>query len=175
MIVIPFLALAICILTIPAPVLADCECGYIVNNVLYTDSIESDFLHLQNITTDQDWQPQEYTTSAALSRGPYGKSASVSNVIANPLSNPNDWIGKSELGGDAGLQLIVRGGIPGDGLVSIAELATFRTDLLYGSFRAGMKLTGNNGTCGAFFWVGGTDDFQLQDKSCAWLIDYAVF
>ena len=64
---------------------ADCECGYTVNGTLYTDLLESDFLHLPNITLDTDWQPQNYTVSAADARGPYGKNASLSNVVSNPL------------------------------------------------------------------------------------------
>lgn len=132
---------------------ADCECGYTVNSTLYTDLIETDFLHLANITDDTDWQPQNYTVTPELARGPYGKNASVSNVVANPLKSQYDWAGDGINGGDAGLQLFVRGGVPQDGLIPMAEVATARIDMLYGSFRAGMKATGTPGTCGAFFWV----------------------
>lgn len=132
---------------------ADCECGYTVNSTLYTDLLETDFLHLANITSDADWQPQDYTVTPKLARGPYGKNASVSNVVANPLKSQYDWAGDGVNGGDAGLQLFVRGGVPQDELIPIAEVATARTDMLYGSFRAGMKATGTPGTCGAFFWV----------------------
>ena len=132
---------------------ADCECGYTVNSALYTELIETDFLHLANITTDTDWQPQNYTVTPALARGPYGKNASVSDVVANPLKSQYDWAGDGVNGGDAGLQLFVRGGVPQDGLIPMAEVATARVDVLYGSFRAGMKVTGTPGTCGAFFWV----------------------
>ena len=132
---------------------ADCECGYTVNSTLYTDIIETDFLHLPNITGDTVWQPQNYTVTPELARGPYGKNTSVTNVVANPLKSQYDWAGNGVNGGDAGLQLFVRGGIPQDGLVPIAEVATEREDIFYGSFRAGMKVTGTPGTCGAFFWV----------------------
>ena len=133
---------------------ADCECGYTVNSTLYTDLIESDFLHLQNITTDTDWIRQEYQVSAELARGPYGKDAQQKNVVTNPLKSQYDWSGNGINGGDAGIQLIVRGGDPGKGnLIPMAEMVTNRTDILYGSFRAGMKIAGINGTCGAFFWV----------------------
>ena len=121
---------------------------------LYTDLIETDFLHLTNLTADTDWQPQNYTTTADASHSPYGKNASLTNVIANPLSNKNDWGGNGINGGDAGLQIIVRGGVPENGLVPIGELDTMRTDMMYGTFRVGMKVTGVSGTCGAFFWVG---------------------
>jgi len=132
---------------------ANCECGYTVNSTLYTDLIETDFLHLTNITTDTDWQPQNYTVTPALARGPYGKNASLSNVVTNPLKSKYDWAGDGVNGGDAGLQLYVRGGIPQDGLIPMAELATTRSDLLYGTYRVGMKVTPVSGTCGAFFWV----------------------
>ena len=132
---------------------ANCECGYTVDSSLYTDLIETDFLHLANITNDTDWQPQNYTVTPELARGPYGKNALVSNVVANPLKSQYDWAGDGVNGGDAGLQLFVRGGIPHDGLIPMAEVATSRIDMLYGSFRAGMKATGTPGTCGAYFWV----------------------
>lgn len=35
----------------------------------------------------------------------------------------------------------------------MAEIVTNRSDIMYGSFRAGMKIAAVNGTCGAFFWV----------------------
>ena len=132
---------------------ANCECGYTVNAALYTDLIETDFLHLPNITGDTDWQPQNYTVTPQLARGQYGKNALVTNVVANPLKSQYDWAGNGVNGGDAGLQLFVRGGIPQNGLIPISEVATARNDVLYGSFRAGMKVTGTPGTCGAFFWV----------------------
>ena len=132
---------------------ADCECGYSLNSTLYTDLLETDFLHLPNITTDTDWQPQNYTVTPAAARGPYGKNASLANVAANPLRSQNDWTGTGVNGGDGGLQLFVRGGVPEDGLIPMAEVATKRGDLWFGTFRVGMKVTGTKGTCGAFFWV----------------------
>ena len=132
---------------------ADCECGYTVNSTLYTDLIETDFLHLASITTNTDWQPQNYTVTPALARGPYGKNASLSDIIANPLKSKYDWAGDGVNGGDAGLQLYVRGGVPLDGLIPMAELVSTRNDILYGTYRVGMKITPIVGTCGAFFWV----------------------
>ena len=60
------------------------------------------------------------------------------------------------LGGDAGLELYVRGvGDDGSagGLVGMAELSSVREDMLFGSFRASVMFTGVGGTCGAWFWV----------------------
>ena len=132
---------------------SDCECGYTVNSTLYTDLLETDFLHLPNITSDTDWQPQNYTVTPEIARGPYGKNASLSNVVANPLESQYDWTGNGINGGDAGLQIIVRGGTPQDGLIPMGEVATTREDMLQGTFRAGMKVTATSGTCGALFWV----------------------
>ena len=75
------------------------------------------------------------------------------NVFSNPLANNFSYSGPSQLGGDAGLQLYVGGGIPSDGLVPVAEVNSVREDMLWGSYRAAMKLTLIPGTCGAFFWV----------------------
>ena len=133
---------------------ADCECGYVVNSTLYTDLLETDFLHLNNITNNTDWQAQKYQITPALARGPYGKDASPNNVVPNPLANHDDWAGNGINGGDAGLQMVVKGGVlPKGGMIPMAEIVSNRTDLLYGSFRVGMRLTATNGTCGAFFWV----------------------
>ncbi len=120
---------------------------------VFTDLIESNFLHLDDIKANTDWQPQAYNVSAEDSRGPYGKLAEVDTVVSNPLKDKKSFSGASTLGGDPGLQLIVRGGKPSDGLVPMAETASFRGDMMYGSFRISMKLTGLSGTCGAFFFV----------------------
>jgi hypothetical protein len=63
-------------------VLADCECGYTANvnssNItapvtwLFTDVIESDFFHIDNITLDTDWYAQNYSMTPEAAQGPYG-------------------------------------------------------------------------------------------------------
>ena len=135
----------------PALVRSNCECGYVVENNLYTDLLETDFVHADAVTGD--WQAQEYKVTAEASRGQYGKHASPANVVPNPTKRKDDWSGPGTKGGDAGVKLIVRGGAPPDKLIPIAELVSRREDLYYGSYRAAMKLTAVNGTCGAFFWV----------------------
>ncbi|KAK1057453.1 cell division cycle-related protein [Friedmanniomyces endolithicus] len=92
------------------------------------------------------WQAQAYNVTPATARGPYGKTAQVGNVALNLQS--------------LGLDLWVRSQVL-EGLVPIAEVVTARTDVLYGSFRAGMRTTGTNGTCGAFFFY--HDDSQEID------------
>jgi hypothetical protein len=120
--------------------------------MVFTDLLETNWLHIKNVTLDTDWQPQEFTVSPGDSHGPYGRAARISNVISNPLNDTRSNSGPSVLGGDPGLQLWVRAKPEGN-LISTGEIDTMRNDILYGSFRTSMKLTGVPGTCGAFFYV----------------------
>lgn len=119
--------------------------------MVWTDLLETDFLHINDLA-DIGWVPQVYNVSQKAARGVYGKMAMLENVMANPLKNSWDWAGEAVNGSDAGLQLVVRSE-PVDDKVPIGEVVAARTDMLYGSFRVAMKLTGIPGTCGAFFWV----------------------
>ena len=138
---------------------ADCECGYTspIDNAtipaLFTDLIESDFLHIRNISLDTDWRRQEYNVTAAAGRGPYGMNFTIQNVVSNPILDANNWTGPGEFGANPGLQISVDGGIPANGYVQVAELDSAREDLLWGTYRAAMMLTLTPGTCSAFFWV----------------------
>lgn len=162
---------------------ASCECGYTIgstetNNAnrsfaLFTDLLESDFLHLYTLPTSVSssdskavgWTPQAYNISPTAARGPYGKSAEVDNVVLNPLNSTYDWGGQEGVNGGApGLQLWVRGvanlsdyvdtDIAERGkMVRVSEIDSLRTDVRYGSFRIGMKMAAIEGTCAAFFWV----------------------
>lgn len=115
--------------------------------------MENDFLHTSGDNcTEFGWRPQQYNVSARDARGPYGKEFDVANVVLNPLEDSHMWSGNAKYGGDAGLNLWVRADYT-DEVVGSAEVATVRDDALYGSFRVGMKLSAQNGTCGAFFWV----------------------
>ncbi|KAF2705821.1 glycoside hydrolase family 16 protein [Pleomassaria siparia CBS 279.74] len=138
---------------------AACECGYSVNAstsdqfTSYTDLMENDFLHtvVDNIT-EAGWRVQVYNVSSTvLPPQPYGKNFTLENVESNPLKDKYSWTGDSENGGDAGLRLWVRGDTS-NGYVQSAEVASVREDILHGSFRIGMKLSGAGATCGAFFW-----------------------
>ena len=77
----------------------------------------------------------------------------IGNVVSNSIADHYNWTGPGRYGGDPGLDLIVKGGIPSDSYVDIAQLDSVRTDMLWGSYRASMKLPSINGTCSAFFWV----------------------
>lgn len=137
---------------------ASCPCGYAikatadVEQQLYTEILETDFLHVQKLTANPCWSPQQYNVTAAAGRGTYGKEATLANVISNPYPRLSTWTGPGPRGGDAGLQLWVSGSQV-NGLVPMGEIASKRMDMTYGSFRVGMKVTGVSGTCGAFFWV----------------------
>ncbi|KXL48288.1 MAG: glycoside hydrolase family 16 protein [Acidomyces sp. 'richmondensis'] len=136
-----FATLGVC-----AGVLADCECGHTINStVRFMESLETTFSQTTNtsVTWSSEagipWRAQQYNVTPAAARGPYGKAAELRNVIVS----------------EDGLQLWVRSQLLDDGiaqLVPMAEVVTARNDMLYGSFRVGMKTTSVNGTCGAFFF-----------------------
>jgi hypothetical protein len=138
---------------------ASCECGYSssidgsASPSVFTDIIESDFLHVQNIALDTDWRRQEYNVTAEAGRGPYGMNFTIQNVVSNPILNESVWTGPGEFGPNPGVQLSVGGGIPANGYVQVAEMDSSREDLLWGTYRAAMQLTLEPGTCSAFFWV----------------------
>lgn len=129
-----------------------CRCGYEVTGAngdtwLFTDAIETDFTNLKSIAATRDWQRQEFNVSAEAGRGKYSKFFTPKNVAVGPGVANNDASGKH-----AGVELSVGATIV-NGAVPVAELDSARQDLLWGSFRTGMKLTPVKGTCAAFFWV----------------------
>ncbi|KAK4954803.1 hypothetical protein LTR10_006995 [Elasticomyces elasticus] len=138
--------------------LAACSCAsYNLNatntpeHAIFTETLETDFTQPNpSLTWDStpglSWQAQTYNVTPAAARGSYGKAAELSNVVLNPQGQ--------------GLELWVRSQVL-ESMLPIAEIATGRTDVLYGSFRVGMKTTAVNGTCGAFFFY--HDDSQEID------------
>jgi hypothetical protein len=113
---------------------------------LFTDVLESDFTTLKDISKDTDWVVQNWTVDKEASKGPYGRQTNLNNVESRPNLMPDVPIVGT------GLELYVRKVKPGDEYVSVAEVDSKRTDMLYGTFRAGLKVTDVNGTCSAFFW-----------------------
>ena len=77
----------------------------------------------------------------------------AANVVSNPIANASNWLGPPVSGGDPGVQLSVGAGIPANGFVTVGQMNSVREDLLFGTFRAGLKFTAVPGTCTAFFWV----------------------
>jgi hypothetical protein len=139
---------------------AACECGYSLNQTtdaeyaVFTELMENDFLHMDtNNITEYGWSPQVYNVSVPPDnqRIAYGKEFSMGNIIPNPLKNSKKWSGNAHHGGDAGLELWVRGD-HSHGYVNGSEITSVRDDILLGSFRVGMKLSNSSGTCGAFFF-----------------------
>lgn len=162
--------------------LASCDC-YAINTTdsqysgLFTNILETDFLHASNVTyggvASTGWVPQIYNMTANQSRGEYGRANLLENIVANPLP-PGVWKDTSGRN-DPGLQLWVRSEIQ-DGFVPTAELALPRDDVLYGSFRIGMKVTGINGTCSAFFWYQYVNSSILstRHKQVSLTIEYSL-
>ncbi|KAI4207533.1 MAG: hypothetical protein LQ346_000465 [Caloplaca aetnensis] len=152
----PLSSLVVLALTfVPQLVSAACECGYQTHSIksndnqVYTDVLESDFLHLKDINAQQDWKRQVWDIPA-VGTAPWGRNMTLENVMTNPL--PDDGGIKGINGRDPGLELRVSAGEPRGGAVKSGEIATARRDMLYGSFRAGIKYTSQHGTCGAFFF-----------------------
>ena len=143
--------------TLTQPTAADCECGYstVIDGDVhaFTDLIETDFAHLSDIATNTDWVRQAFNVTREKDRGDYGEMYAVGNMQTevNPNSH-NEEDGQAKNGQAAGLSLLVKAGLVG-GMVPVSEIDSNRSDILYGSFRAGMKLTNVSGTCSAFFWV----------------------
>ncbi|KAI4116481.1 MAG: hypothetical protein LQ345_003113, partial [Seirophora villosa] len=134
---------------------AACECGYSTHAIntnqkeFYTDVLESDFLRLKDFNAQTDWDRQVWDVPPVGS-AKWGRNNTAANVRTNPGTPAAE--GGVE-GNDPGLQIWVSSGAPEGGNIASGEVATRRRDMLYGSFRAGIKYTGESGTCGAFFWV----------------------
>jgi hypothetical protein len=75
------------------------------------------------------------------------------NIVSNPIANFSNWVGPPVSAGDPGVQLSVGAGIPPNGFVQVAQMNSVREDLLFGTYRALLKITSVPGTCTSFFWV----------------------
>jgi hypothetical protein len=152
-------------------VAADCECGFVTHTssaqnkaansswpdqLFFTNSLESKFFELKNISLDGTWKRQQYNVTARAGRGEFGKIFNVKNVYSVPSTSDDGDSGSSSgletNSGDDGIALVVSSTLTNDS-VPVAEIDSARADMTFGSYRAGMKLTPVNGTCGAFFWV----------------------
>ncbi|OAQ67366.1 Concanavalin A-like lectin/glucanase [Purpureocillium lilacinum] len=130
---------------VPRLVTALCECGYSAKGPdsndapwLFTDALESDFTNIADIATYKEWTRQKFDVTPEAGRGKYAKSFAVENVVSRPKAG-------------GGLDLAVGSALKDDA-VPAAEIDSANHDMHWGSYRAGMKLTAVNGTCGAFFW-----------------------
>lgn len=113
--------------------------------------LESDFTTLKNITWDTDWVVQSWKVDKEASKGPYGRSTETWNVESNPIKNKEQP--DTGLNGEKpGLELWVRTASANDEYIGVGEADSRRSDMLYGSFRAGIEIPAVSGTCAAFFW-----------------------
>lgn len=138
---------------------AACQCGYTALSgaslnqpVLFTDLLETDFLHLVQLKDTPDWRAQTHNRTIARARGKYGEAYRLENVIPNPIADKAAFTGSGVNGGDPGLQMRVKPEVV-DQMVPVSEIATKRDDLFYGTYRVSMKLQSQKGTCAAFYWV----------------------
>lgn len=136
---------------------ADCECGYSTiidsSQYVFTDLIETDFAHLPDISANTDWIRQAFNISSDKARGSFGEMFAVQDIFTDPnASSQKVEDGQGTDGQPAGLQLVVKAAQVQD-MVPVAEIDSARTDVIFGTYRTGLKLTSVAGTCSAFFWV----------------------
>lgn len=154
-----FVILAIFLTVLLGSANADCECGYATTmgdndeQYVFTDLLETDFTRLESLSANTDWMGQTWNKSSQSARGEFGETFSKQNLVVNPSRNDHGrgGYGNGDDNQTAGLNLVVKSKVT-DGLVPGAELDSARNDILWGSFRTGLKLTANPGTCAAFFW-----------------------
>lgn len=83
----------------------------------------------------------------------------VLNSVSNAIADLRNWTTAPVLGGDPGLRLLVAPGIPPNSLVPVAEVDSSRVDLLYGSYRFGVKVPSIAGTCTSVYFVSITSHY----------------
>ncbi|KAJ5046724.1 uncharacterized protein L3040_003956 [Drepanopeziza brunnea f. sp. 'multigermtubi'] len=119
---------------------------------VWTDLLETDFFHLDSIARDTDWDVQNYSVTAQAARGPLGMRFLLDDVTVNRISDNYNYSGPGEDGGDPGLHMAVQASVTTDGFTQSSQLNSVREDMLWGSYRALLKLPSVSGTCSAFFW-----------------------
>lgn len=133
---------------------AECECGYQVKDDRYTNAIQTDFSHfldvddLSNGSGNEldDWEVQEWSTKPTTN--------GTEKLLAKQNDASNVWV----QGGL--LQMRQKAYSDQDKAdkkpVSIAEIITRTSDILYGSFRARYKIVvqknTNGGAVSGFFF-----------------------
>ncbi|KAL2270416.1 hypothetical protein VTJ83DRAFT_2600 [Remersonia thermophila] len=157
--------------------LAACECGYLASvrpnetdtsthtTALFTDVLETDFSRLLLADNNGNsarsivgidlyqhtphWAPQEFNLTKERARGTYGQMFDARNVRV--VESREGRRSRGQGGGVGVLELLVQSEIV-EGMVPVAELATKRRDVMWGTFRVWMKVSEVRGTCAAFFW-----------------------
>jgi hypothetical protein len=123
------------LLLLATPVLAACECGYILTSTsrLFTHRI---YNHFTAATSLDDWSIQTWTIPGN----------STQHTLARQNSAANIWLSPS-----SGLHLRQKG-YTCTGPVSVAELHSIRDDIFHGSFRARFAVRGGPGAVAGFFF-----------------------
>jgi len=134
----------------------------------FTQVLETDFIHLSDISANMDWVRQEFNRTKESARGLFSEVFTVQNAYTSPnfTDEPKDTLGGNNQ--SSGLELAVKATLV-DGMVSAAEIDTARTDMLYGSYMAGIKLTSVPGSCSAFFWYFVTKKGSLVTRQKVYL------
>lgn len=117
--------------------------------VLFTHMLETNFTSMKELSGTPEWIKQQFNVSAQAGRGKFGKSFLPENVFLWPEAD--DLQGSAQSQGS--LALRVGSQITSFNSITAAEVDTSRMDMLWGSYRATMKLSQVAGTCAAFFWV----------------------
>jgi hypothetical protein len=97
------------------------------------------------------------------------------NVVSNPIANASDWTGPPVSAGDPGVQLIVGAGVPANGFIQVSQMNSVRQDLLFGTYRALLKITAIPGTCTSFFWVSILCHYGLLETEANYLTVFQRF
>ncbi|KKA27366.1 hypothetical protein TD95_004925 [Thielaviopsis punctulata] len=121
---------------------------------IFTHSIESDFISACPISRSPSWIRPEFNITREPSEAELPESFRSENTFSSSLNAEflaNIAAGRRLEVGNVGVVLRVRGGRV-DGMVSTSEMDSKRNDVGYGSFRVGLKLSREPGTCAAFFW-----------------------
>lgn len=128
------------------------DCGFTLNDTLpdksyalFTDMIETDWVHISDVEEDTDWKPTTWNLSC-------NTHSMVENIRENPLSG-DGWQGQGQHWGRAGLQLIApKPENKSHGITPQAYMRTKQANILYGTFRTAAHIPNVPGTFATFNW-----------------------
>lgn len=134
---------------------AECACGYMVKNERYTHSIITNFARILDCDDISDGSGHELEDWEVMEWGTDAQTRGTETVLPKQNNATNVWIQSGQLH-------LRQRGYSDDDLrnkrpVSIAEIATTRDDICYGSFRATFRIqveenTEGGGVSGFFFY-----------------------
>ena len=134
---------------------AECECGYLVQDDRYTHSIVTNFARILDTDDISDGSGHELNDWEVMEWSKDAETRGYETVLPTQNNATNVWIQSGQLH-------LRQKGYSEEDLqykrpVSIAEVATTRDDILYGSFRATFRIqveenTEGGGVSGFFFY-----------------------